>query len=129
MQAASSGWPTHHQAQALQKLATWLEREILPPDRDHHKDRAMMRPVDPEHITRQAVHVIAATCANSGARSEILVSIAINKATGDAWIDMRVEVPGDPPSEVALTPLQAHELADTLQAVRAAFLDGNDAKW
>jgi hypothetical protein len=65
---------------------------------------AMMSSMEPQHISRQAVRIVEAVCANSGAGAEVRVSITTNESSGDSWIDLRIGVAGDPPCEVVLTP-------------------------
>lgn len=78
--------------------------------------------MEPQHISRKAVRIVEAVCANSGAGAEVRVSITTNESSGDSWIDLRIGVAGDPPCEVVLTPERAAELARNINSVRSAFL-------
>jgi hypothetical protein len=82
----------------------------------------MMISMEPQHISRKAVRIVEAVCSNSGAGAEVQVSITTNESSGASWIDLRIEVAGDPPCQVVLTTESAAELARNIDHVRSAFL-------
>lgn len=81
-----------------------------------------MQSMEPKHVSHKEVRMIEAVCANSGAGAEVRVSITTNESSGDSWIDLRIEVAGDPPCEVVLTPERAADLARAISEARSAFL-------
>jgi hypothetical protein len=81
-----------------------------------------MSSMKPQHISHKPVRIVEAMCASSGAGAEVRVSVTTNESSGDSWIDLRIDVAGDPPCEVVLTPETAAELARNINDVRSAFL-------
>jgi hypothetical protein len=67
--------------------------------------------MDPQHISRKAIRIVEALCANSGGGAEVRISITTNESSGASWIDLRIEVAGDPPCQVVLTTESAAQLA------------------
>lgn len=79
--------------------------------------------MEPRHISHNHVRAVKAVCANSGAGADVRVRITTNgSAPRLSWIDLRIEVAGDPPCEVVLTPEGAADLARAIDEVRSAFL-------
>lgn len=81
----------------------------------------MIIDMEPRHISHKNVRTVAAVCVNSGAAAEVRVSITSNESSGDSWIDLRIEVAGDPPCEVVLRAVGAADLARAVDEVRSAF--------
>ena len=56
--------------------------------------------MEPQHFSLKAVRIVEAVCANSGAGPEVRVSITTNESSDASWIDLRIEVAGDPLCQV-----------------------------